>query len=148
MQPARHHPFKPLWGLFLIIAVVSVITAIGKLREPKSIIPWRSDLAAAQKESRESRKPALLYFTATWCGPCQRMASETFSKAEVAHALEQFVPVKIDIDKDRSTTEHYQIDGVPTFVQIDDDGKVVKQITGGMDASDFLAWIGSLPRLP
>jgi thiol:disulfide interchange protein len=148
VQPAKHNPYKPLWGLFLIILVVSVITALGKLREPKDKIAWRTDFASAQDESRQSKKPALLYFTATWCGPCQRMASETFAKAEVETALQQFVPIKIDIDKDRSTTERYQIDGVPTFALIDDDGRVVKQITGGMDATDFLAWLGTSRRLP
>ena len=76
------------------------------------------------------------------------MASETFTKADVENALQRFVPIKIDIDRDRPTTERYQIDSVPTFMFIDDEGNVVKQITGGMDAAEFIAWLNRPARLP
>jgi protein disulfide-isomerase len=137
----RNSAYKPLRVLFLIILALTAVTVIAKLSAPKDKIPWRTDIAAATEESRREGKPALLYFTASWCPPCQRMAGETWGQTDVEAKLQAYVPVKIDIDKDRATAESYRIDGVPTFVVLDKEGNVTKRTTGFLGAQDFLIWI-------
>jgi thiol:disulfide interchange protein len=139
----KHNAFKPLRVLFLIILAMTAFTVIGKLWAPKDKIPWRSDVAAAQDESRKGGKPTLLYFTATWCPPCQQMKSETWAKPDVKTALQAYVPVKVDIDVDQASAQRYEIDAVPTIILLDGDGKVAKRLTGFLGAKDFLTWINS-----
>jgi thioredoxin 1 len=54
----------------------------------------------------------ILYFTATWCPPCKKIAP-AFEKMSKDFANTTFV--KIDIDDHRDLAEQYNISSVPTF---------------------------------
>jgi thiol:disulfide interchange protein len=107
----------------------------------KEIVPWRTDLSAAREEAKRDSKPLLLYFTASWCGPCQEMKSQTWSDAGVETKLRNYVPVKIDIDADQAMAQEYRIDGIPAFVLLDREGNVAKATSGFMYPLQFLAWL-------
>jgi thiol:disulfide interchange protein len=134
-------PFKPVWGLLFILVAFTAITMIAKSVGARDRIPWRTDVAAAVADGAREKKPVLLYFTATWCGPCQRMKGATWSDAGVEAKLKSYVPVKVDIDHERELAQSYQIDAVPTFVVLDGEGNTVKRETSFMPADEFLAWM-------
>ena len=54
----------------------------------------------------------VLYFTATWCPPCKKIAP-VFEKMSEEFVATTFV--KIDIDDHRELAERYRISSVPTF---------------------------------
>ena len=54
----------------------------------------------------------ILYFTASWCPPCKKIAP-VFEKLSGDFAETTFV--KIDIDDHRDLAEEYNISSVPTF---------------------------------
>jgi thiol:disulfide interchange protein len=141
MPRISNSAFKPLWGLFAILLGVSAITVISKMTRAKEIVPWRTDLSAAREEAKRDAKPLLLYFTASWCGPCQEMKSQTWSDVSVEAKLRNYVPMKIDIDADQPTALQYQINGIPAFVLLDRDGNVAKETSGFMYPDQFLAWL-------
>lgn len=135
--------YKPLRFLLAILVGATVVTAISRGLAPKDKIPWRTDVAAAGVEARQAGKPVLLYFTASWCGPCQRMKRTTWGDATVdARLRSAYVPVKVDIDADPATAQTYQISSVPTIVVLDADGNVEQQTAGALPADEFLAWLG------
>jgi thiol:disulfide interchange protein len=141
MPRSSNSAFKPLWGLFAILLGVSAITVISKMTRAKEIVPWRTDLSAAREESKRDSKPLLLYFTASWCGPCQEMKSVTWSDSAVEMKLRNYVPVKIDIDANQQLAQQYGIDGIPAFVLFDRAGDVERQTSGFMEPLQFLAWL-------
>ena len=141
MPRTSNSAFKPLWGLFAILLALSAITVISKLSRAKEIVPWRTDLPAAREEAKRDSKPLLLYFTASWCGPCQEMKHVTWSDTAVEMKLRNFVPVKIDIDANQQLAQQYVIDGIPAFVLLDKAGDVERQTSGFMEPMQFLAWL-------
>ena len=81
----------------------------------------------------KTEKYVLLYFTASWCGPCKRMApiiKETFTK------INNLDIYKIDIDDNDSISSKYDIKSVPTFILIK--GKQVKMRFSGSDPIKLL----------
>ncbi|MFA7244383.1 MAG: thioredoxin [Patescibacteria group bacterium] len=58
-------------------------------------------------------KPALVDFSATWCGPCQMMAPIL---DEIAKEEDSFVTAKLDIDDAPEIAAKYHVMSVPSFL--------------------------------
>ncbi|KAL6963014.1 hypothetical protein U1Q18_037980 [Sarracenia purpurea var. burkii] len=80
--------------------------------------------------SRSSRL-ALLYFTASWCGPC-RFISPLFTS--LARKYPKVVFLKADIDEARDVAAHWNISSVPTFFFIKN-GKEIDKVVGADKSS-------------
>ncbi len=81
----------------------------------------------------------LLDFTATWCGPCQKM-SATVSKLE----RQGFSIRKVDIDKEPALASRFNVQNIPCFVLVSN-GKEVERV-GGITSEQVLR--GMLNKLP
>jgi thioredoxin-like negative regulator of GroEL len=132
---------KPFWFVIMVAVGVMALVVVSKWMSGREIIPWRTDFTAAQDEASKASKPRLLYFTATWCGPCQRMKATTWSDTTVEAALQKYVPVKIDIDEHPDLARQYRIEAIPTMVLVGTDGMLVRSTTGGMSSQEFLSWL-------
>lgn len=67
--------------------------------------------------------PAIVDFTATWCGPCQRIAPVLDELA--AEYDGQVVIYKVDIDKERELAKAFGISSIPAILYIPLDGEPV-----------------------
>lgn len=72
--------------------------------------------------------PAVLDFTATWCGPCRAMKAP-FAALAAAHPGIRFHTVDIDDAALEATVSAAGISAVPTFT-FHEDGKVVGNVQG------------------
>ncbi|XWS50848.1 hypothetical protein CRYUN_Cryun12cG0125000 [Craigia yunnanensis] len=79
-------------------------------------------LNAATKTSRL----VILYFTATWCGPC-RYISPLYTSLAAKYAKVVFL--KVDIDEARDVAARWNISSVPTFFFVRN-GKEVDKVVG------------------
>jgi thiol-disulfide isomerase/thioredoxin len=96
-----------------------------------------------------ARKPRLLFFWATWCTFCKHAVPELLALErergipvvaitdESPGVLEEFFgrwvdpfPKTLAIDPDRRVNEGFQIDGYPTFVLVDENGRVQMRSVG------------------
>lgn len=137
-------PAAPLRPVIFIAAVFLVVMGISLTRQhwvAEEKVKWREDLRVAMTESRETNKPVLLYFTASWCGPCQWMRREVFTEASVARASDAYVPVRIDGDRNPELALAYGVESYPLFLVLDAQGRPTRIADRGMDADEMIAWL-------
>ena len=67
-----------------------------------------------EAEVIKSEVPVLVDFSATWCGPCQRLSPivEKFATDNVG----KIKVVKVDIDDASGVTSEFKVRGVPTLM--------------------------------
>merc|ERR1712022_33784 len=74
-------------------------------------------------------KLVVVDFTATWCGPCQRIAP-VFVK--LAEEMPNVVFVKVDVDENEETAQECGIQAMPTF-QYYKSGSKVHEFSGASE---------------
>ena len=66
-------------------------------------------------------KLVVVDFTATWCGPCQRIAP---LYAQLASEFPQAEFIKVDVDENQETAQACQVSAMPTFMVFRDKKEV------------------------
>lgn len=85
--------------------------------------------------------PIVLDFSATWCGPCKKIAPII---SELAEEYEGKVIVgKCDVDENEELTSKYGIRNVPTVLFIKN-GEIVNKHVGAAPKSEFVKLIEEL----
>lgn len=70
---------------------------------------------------------------------CKKLLADTFSNDQVIQQAAQFVPIRMDTEKEgRALAQKYKVQGLPTILFIDKDGAVAGRISGYLPPKDFL----------
>lgn len=83
------------------------------------------------KKPEAKRRPIITLFTASWCGPCQRLKSRLKSRG-----LMKYVTIA-DCSSDANFSKYankYKFRGVPTIVVLVDDKEVERGNSGNAEA--------------
>lgn len=94
---------------------------------PQAAMPWQAYDEALLSSAMEEGKPVMIDFTAAWCGPCQVMESQVFSRKKIVDAADRFVTLKADLTNSndpvaQALAEKFSIVAFPTVVFIGPDG--------------------------
>ena len=74
----------------------------------------------------------ILYFTASWCGPCKALAPR------MEKLSSQINYQKIDIDSNQDLSMKYGIRSVPSLVLVDENGNEINRIVGAQPDESIL----------
>lgn len=88
-----------------------------------------------EEEVIESKKPVLVDFWATWCGPCMMLAPIV---TEIAEEYADVLKVgKVNVDEQPVTSLEYKVSSIPTLILFKD-GKILKKAVGYMSKSELI----------
>lgn len=82
----------------------------------------------------------LLYFTATWCGPCRVVKPEL-------QKLKDVRIVEVDIDQHHDVADRWAVTAVPTFLRFAG-GEVAGRAMGAMRAKELREFLSALAVTP
>jgi thiol:disulfide interchange protein len=97
--------------------------------------------ADAVKQAKKEKKLVMVDYYTTWCGWCKVLDKKTYTnKAVGEYANANMVSLKIDAEKGEgiNLVRRSSIQGYPTIIFYDGEGKEVSRIVGYVDAPAFL----------
>jgi thioredoxin-related protein/YHS domain-containing protein len=108
-------------------------------------VPWLSDVHQAQQIAQQQQRLILLHFYADWCRPCVRLERDVYPRPEIVSAISQnYVPVKIDVQRSPELARHYGVQSFPTDVFLEPAGRVVHRTTTPSDPGQYLDLLNQL----
>ncbi len=118
-----------------LIAIVSIILGVTiflgfQKQVNSSSLEFQAKQSISMEVAMMNKKPTVLEFYATWCTSCQSMASKLAKFKEKYSNNINFVMLNVDNNKWLPDILHYQIKGIPYFVFMDHQNKIVAQTIG------------------
>ena len=115
--------------LLLFFSVFIFINASASSTQVKEI-QWHS-YDDGMARSKFEKKKVFLHFTAVWCYYCGVMEKDTFNDPAIISSLnENFIPIKVDFDKETKTSDLYSVRGLPDTIFIAENGQIIGRRPG------------------
>lgn len=90
------------------------------------------------QEVLHSKKPVLVDFWASWCGPCMALAPTV---DEVANEQTAVTVGKVNVDDQPELARQYRIMSIPTLILFQN-GEPVRREVGGRSKGELLQMMG------
>jgi thioredoxin len=89
------------------------------------------------------KKPVLVKFWASWCGPCRRMTPK-FKKVSKSY-VGKVVFAELNVDEQQSIARAYNVRSIPTTILFIN-GKEMDRVTGGLDTNQIEYWASEVVK--
>jgi thiol:disulfide interchange protein DsbD len=120
--------------LFLLVAVRAVVRA-------EIPADWSTNYDATISAAAIAQQPVLVYFTASWCGPCKLMSRITLTDPAVFELISNVEHVAVDIEAHPDLATKHGVNAVPTFILLSSTNDEVERVTGFQGPGKFLSWL-------
>lgn len=100
-----------------------------------------NDWTAAQTKARAEQKLYFVDFDASYCSACRNMDANTYQDPKLADFMNNnVVALRLDVQDFEGIrwSQQYEIEALPTMLIFNQDGKLVKRLSGYKSAKDLL----------
>jgi len=105
---------------------------------PGSEVDWVTGVGSALDAAKESSRPVFVDLWAVWCEPCKHMEETTYRDPRVLESMKRFVPLKVDADANTVFMDRYEIEGLPTTLFLDGEGREITREMSMLEADRLL----------
>ncbi len=130
-------------ALLVAVSIPHAVAQKGNTKSDHGPIKWSTNYKAAMEQAKKSGKPAFIDFWAPWCGPCRQMLATTYKDKTVVARSAKFVPILIDVDKNREIARKYNVSAIPKVVFLDSKGEILTEEVGYLSATEFVKLMDS-----
>ena len=95
--------------------------------------------ATFSDEVKNSDKPVLVDFWASWCGPCKMVAPVIEDIAE--NYDDQIKVCKLNVDENQQTAAEFEVMSIPTMI-VFEDGEIKDKLVGYMPKGRLVKKLG------
>ncbi len=104
-------------------------------------IAWITSFPEALAAAQAAQKPLLIDFTADWCGFCHMLAEQSFPHPRIQALKDALVWARIDAEREEALFVKYQVQGLPTLVMVDGEGREITRLRGFVDGKNLANFI-------
>ena len=126
---------KPITLILLLLYFIPLTSFKTKTYDAgtaKGIEFFKGSWEEALEKAKQENKNIFVDFYATWCGPCKQLKKSFKDKEVGAYYNKNFINVSIDGEtkEGKELMYRYQIQGYPTLIIVDYNGKVKTKSIG------------------
>jgi len=123
----------------LLACALALSISVGVVHAEPEVFS-KADFATDRTTAVENDRLHVLYFTASWCPPCQQMKKTTWVDESLVSWLgEHAVVSAIDVDEQQELAKEFRIRAMPTIVVMRG-GKELARTVGYQGAVEFKDW--------
>ena len=136
----------------ILLSILLIVGCGQKVSENNpNGIKWGNNLDSAFAIASKSNKLIMIDFMAEWCPPCKEMDKITFSNTNIIKKSNEFIPVRIDVDKQKDIAEEYNGNarkyggiGIPNILFLDKEKNIIRQIVGFHNVDQLMGIMDSV----
>lgn len=108
-----------------IALVFTLFAGVSTVAAQAGQVAWEKDFKKALAASRQTGKPILIYFTAPDCQACREMDEQYWATEQVREAVEQFIAVKVNLDREKPLAAKFNVTDAPFVAFTDPLGNLI-----------------------
>lgn len=125
--------------IVVFLAVFAVINLTNTSQNDSNNLTWYKDINYAVQEAHANNKTVIVDFYSLLCDNCGKLDDVTFKDPKVNQKLkENYVLVKINIDKNPDLASQYQITSAPILIFLNTNGEEIKRINGYLAPEELI----------